>query len=52
VEVVNSVVVAVEETGQTVVDTALLVTTVMGLVVYGQLVTVGAQDEMVSVSVL
>jgi hypothetical protein len=39
-------------TGQTVVDTALLVTTVMGLVVYGQSVMVGAQDEMVKVSVL
>lgn len=39
-------------TGQTVVETALLVMTVIGLVVYGQFVTVGAQDEIVSVSVL
>lgn len=38
--------------GQTVVETALLVTTVMGLVVYGQLVTVGAHLEIVKVSVL
>jgi len=39
-------------TGTTVVETALLVTTVMGWVVYGQFVTVGAQDEMVIVSVV
>lgn len=41
-----------EETAQTVVETAWLVTVVRGLVVYGQLVTVGAQEEMVMVSVL
>ena len=35
----------------TVVETALLVTVVIGLVVYGQLVTVGAHLEMVKVSV-
>jgi len=41
----------VADGGQTVVETALLVTTVMGLVVYGQFVTVGAHEEIVNVSV-